>query len=476
MKRFALFIMTILGCTLFSGCGWYGSATEPAMEQAAKAPAAVEETTKQEQKAAAAVVAEATQQAEQVAAAVEKAPEKPQMFEPGSFENPERCANCHRDIYNDWSKSMHAYAWTDKWYRPDYMLAHEQTDGATDTLCGACHAPIAARTGLLPPADGSKFDDTSRRGISCDFCHTVSGVARMSNMGHISEPGNTKIGPRGDGRSLYHEVKNTGIHAKADFCGSCHMVIHPATGTHIIDTWDDWKNNEYGKQGITCQNCHMTPGAGINNTPGRASLMGKRRENVAFHGFTGGSSYVQDAMGNTEQAEMSREFLRAAAEVKVADKVTADGTLELTVDVHNVGAGHKIPTGTTYIRIMWLQIEVLDSAGKRVYSSGHIDNKNHVDPDATFFRVLFRDADGNLTGKSWKAHGIGYDRRIPAKGMDSETYRIALPGKGDYQVTSRLMYRSMTQDSLDEILKRTGQALPPVVSVEMAAVKSKVRF
>ena len=413
---------------------------------------------------------------EKMSAAVETKAENPQMFEPGAFEDPKVCSTCHRDIYNEWSKSMHANAWTDKWYRPDYLLAHQQTDGATDTLCGACHAPIAARTGLLPPADGSKFDAASRRGISCDFCHTVSGVEKTFNMGHISEPGEVKRGPRGDGRSLYHEVKYTDIHTKADFCGACHMVIHPTTGVHIIDTWEDWKNNEYGKQGIRCQDCHMTPTPGVSKTPGRAALMGKERDNLPFHGFIGGSSYVQDAMGNPEQAEMSREFLRAAAEVKLAERVTDDGTLELTVDVHNVGAGHKIPTGTTYIRIMWLQVEVVDKSGKVVYSSGHIDDKNHVDPEAVFFRLLFLDAEGNLTGKSWLAHGIGYDRRIPAKGMDSETYRITLPQKGDYQVTARLMYRSMTQESLDKIFERTGESLPPVVSVEMAKQQTKVSF
>ena len=400
----------------------------------------------------------------------------PQIFEPGSFEDPKTCSTCHRAIYNEWSKSMHANAWENKWYQPDYILAHQQTDGATDLLCGACHAPIAARTGLLPPADGSQFDATSRRGISCDFCHTVSGVGQMFNMGHISAPGPVKRGPRGDGRSLYHEVKFTEIHTKADFCGSCHMVIHPATGTHIIDTWNDWQNNEYGRQGIRCQDCHMTPTPGVTKRPGRAALLGKKRENLAFHGFIGGSSYVQDELGNKEQAQMSREFLRAAAEIELANNITDDGTLELTVNVHNVGAGHKIPTGTTYIRIMWLQVEVVDSAGKRVFSSGQIDDKNHVDPNAVFFRVLFKDAEGNLTGKSWQAHGIGYDRRIPAKGKDSETYRIPLPDNGEYQVTSRLMYRSMTQNSLDEVYKRTGQRLPPVVSVEMAAAQTNVSY
>lgn len=411
-----------------------------------------------------------------VSSAAEIKAERPDLFTPGDFEDPKVCSTCHRDIYNEWSKSMHAYAWEDKWYQPDYLLAHQQTDGATDLLCGACHAPIAERTGLLPPADGSRFDEASRRGISCDFCHTVTGAEKMFNMGHLSEPGEIKRGPRGDGRSLYHEVKFTEIHTKANFCGSCHMVIHPTTGTHIIDTWEDWKNNEYGKQGIRCQDCHMTPTPAVVKRPGRAALMGKVRENLAFHGFVGGSSYVQDELGHKEQAEMSRQFLRAAAKLELETDITVDGTLELTVEVHNVGAGHKIPTGTPYIRIMWLQIEVVDSAGRLVYSSGDIDEKNHVDQNAVFYRVLFKDAEGHLTSKSWQAHGIGYDRRIPAKGKDSEVYRIPLPGEGDYLVTSRLMYRSMTQNSLDEIYKRTGQALAPVVSVEMAAKQTTVNF
>jgi hypothetical protein len=403
-------------------------------------------------------------------------PSEAQIFAPGSFEDPEVCSTCHRKLYDEWSKSMHAAAWVDKWYQPDFLLAHQETNGATDLLCGACHAPIAARTGLLPPADGSAFDAASLRGISCDFCHTVTGVEQMYNMGHVSDPGEIKFGPRGDGRSLYHQVQYNEIHTKADFCGACHMVIHPATGVHIIDTWDDWQNNAYGEQNIRCQDCHMSPTPGVTMRPGRAALMGKPRDHLAFHGFIGGSSYIQDAMGNKEQAEMSREFLRAAAEVKLAQNVNDEGTLELTVDVHNVGAGHKIPTGTTYIRIMWLQVEVVDSRGKQVYSSGHVDEKNHVDANAVFFRVLFRDAAGKLTGKSWQAHGIGYDRRIPAKGMDTETYHIPLPAKGEYQVSTRLMYRSMTQESLDEIFKRTGELLPPVVSVEMSAATTTARY
>ncbi len=463
MKPLSLSVLLFTLCALFSGCSYFGSSEEPV-------PAEPEQVV-----AVAEVVTEPTPEpvVEEVAEAPAPAFE-PQIFAAGDFENPERCANCHRDIYNQWSKSMHALAWTDKWYQADYMLGHTETNGATDLLCGACHAPIAARTGLLPPADGSKFDETSKRGISCDFCHTVSSVAQMFNMGHVSDPGDTKIGPRGDGRSLYHEVKTTNLHSKPEFCGSCHMVIHPANGTHIIDTWQDYQQSEYAKQGITCQNCHMTPTPGVTKAPGRASLMGKNRDNIAFHAFTGGSSFAQDQMGHAAQAKMSREFLRTAAELKVSETVGNDGLLKLKVDVHNVGAGHKIPTGTTYIRIMWLEVKVTDGIGNLVFSSGLVDEKNHVDPDATYFRLRFRDADGNLTGKSWRAVGIGYDRRIPANGMDSETYQIQLPGNGEYQVSTRLMYRSFTQATLDEAQQRTGISFAPIESVEMAAAQTTV--
>lgn len=412
---------------------------------------------------------------EPVSAAAEAqpgSPVPPQLFEPGAFEDPEVCSGCHRDIYQNWSRSMHAFAWENTWYKEDYTLAFKETEGATSMLCGACHAPIAAKTGLFPTQDGSNFDATSKRGISCDFCHTVSGIEQLHNMGHVSTPGNVKRAHRGDGRSLYHEVEFSELHEQGEFCGSCHNVIHPATGVFIIDTYEDWKNNPYGREGITCQNCHMTPTPGVAENPGRSAGMGLQRDTVAFHGFIGGSSYIQEHLGNKEQARMSREFLKAAAEIRLADLVSDDGTLELTVDVHNVGAGHKIPTGVTYIRKMWLNVEVLDKAGKKVYSSGHIEQDNRVDPDAVFYRLLFLDDKGQLTGKSWRATAIGYDRRIPAKGMDREIYRINLPGKGEYTVNTRLMYRSFSQETLDSF----HQTPPPIENVEMAKATRVVKF
>lgn len=408
------------------------------------------------------------------AASPAMAQEGDQLFEPGSFEDPQVCAGCHQDIHQQWASSMHAYAWDSVWFREDYEQAHRETDGATDMLCGPCHAPIAAKTGQLPPHDGSEFDSTAEKGISCDFCHTVSGLERPYNMGHLSSPGRVKRGPRGDGRELYHAVQYSELHTQAEFCGSCHNVIHPATEVMIIDTYDDWKNNEYGQNNISCQDCHMTPTPGVGKNPGRAAMMGQQRDNVAFHAFGGGSSYVQDYLGHEEQAERARDLLRAAAELEISQQMGKDSTLELTVDVHNVGAGHKIPTGVTYIRKMWLHVEVLDGAGETVYSSGHIGGDNHVDPEAVFFRLLFEDEQGELTGKSWRAQGIGYDRRIAAKSTEREVYRIPLSAGEEYTVNTRLMYRSFSQATIDRLGQNLDKPLPPLENVEMASATAKV--
>lgn len=391
-----------------------------------------------------------------------------QQFEPGSFEGPGSCLACHFDIHDQWAHSMHAYAWENKWYQDDYRLAHQETKGATDVFCAACHAPIAARTGQLPPHDGSKFDATGKRGISCDFCHTVTDIERTYNMGHVSGPGPVKYGPRGDGSSPYHGVVHSVNHRAAKFCGSCHNVRHPVSDVAVIDTYDDWKSGPYAEQGISCQNCHMTPTPGVGTNPGKSSPIGLERENVAMHTFIGGSVSAQRSMGNEAQAQLAEEMLKSAARLQL-ESVVEKNNLILTVHVDNVGAGHKIPTGVTYIRKMWLEVTVTDQKGQMLYSSGLVDDKNHVDPDAVFYRLLFKDADGNLTGKSWRAVAIGYDRRIPAQGRDSEVYQIPLPATGPYQADVRLMYRSLSQETLDF---HDGEAAPKIESIEMATASA----
>ena len=389
-------------------------------------------------------------------------------FNPGSFDNPGTCGGCHPDIYEAWSGSKHAVAWKDELFRADYNQAHQETDGATDEFCGGCHAPVALRTGQLPPHDGSNFDNTAKQGISCDFCHTVTKVVEPFNMRNISEPGKNKLGPRNDGNSPYHEVVYSELHTKSEFCGSCHTVIHPTTNVGLITTYDEWLETEFAEKDITCQKCHMTPTPGVGKNPGKSAPSGIERDSVATHYFVGGSSFSFKNIGSAVHAQKAEERLRSAAELKLEGKITEQG-LELTTHVTNIGAGHNIPTGVSYIRKMWLEVTVIDENGKVIYESGHINEGNQVDPDAVFYRKLFEDAEGNVSGKSWTAESIAYDRRIAHNETDTETYLIDASGE-TFTANVRLMYRSFSQEALDQKNNITQQ----VESVEMAAAEIKL--
>ncbi len=384
-------------------------------------------------------------------------------FEEGAFEDPDRCASCHQEIHAAWSESKHRFAWVDPFYQPNYLQASRETDGFTDVFCGECHAPIARRTGQLPPPDGSRFDETSKKGVSCDYCHTVKTVVEPVNVRTISDPGDVKRGPRGDGESPYHKVKFSETHTDPAFCGACHNVIHPTSGALIIDTYSEWKEGPYAEEGTRCQDCHMTPGPGVSKNPGKSSFMGEERDHVATHFFPGGSSFFQEREGNDAQAALAGKMLEAAAALETETTETEAG-YNLLVRVKNVGAGHKIPTGVAYIRKMWLEVTATDNSGDVVYKSGHTTQGNHVDPDTVFYEKVFEDADGNLTQKSWIAEKIAYDRRIPPRGHDEQTFEIPVEGDGTYNVTVRLLYRSMSQEAAED-LDIEGIEVP---SVEMA--------
>ncbi len=44
-----------------------------------------------------------------------------------------------------------------------------------------------------------------------------------------------------------------------------------------------------------------------------------------------------------------------------------------------MGAGHRIPTGVTEDREMWLELTVNDSEGRILYHSGALDSEGKID-------------------------------------------------------------------------------------------------
>lgn len=404
----------------------------------------------------------------------------PVDFTAADFSDPDTCQMCHAEIYEQWKGGLHHLAWENSLFQELYLMASAETDGLTDEYCAACHTPIGVLSGEVPPADGSNLSEIGTKGISCDFCHTVTDMAHIGNSGYIVTPGDTKYGPRDDAVSPTHGCEYSEFHTRSEFCGTCHDVSHPVNEIPLERTYTEWKEGPYNtgdpETSTHCQDCHMTPGVGYNQNPGRAATGGPERDHVFTHDIVGGSSGFFDQHGSPDKARKAEERLQGAASLEIIGdgQARAQDIYRFKVQVNNDGAGHKLPTGLTEVRQMWLEVVVRDQQGNTIYDSGLLDPDGDVDKDAVMYNMGVADADGNYTVKVWLAERVLYDYRIPPKGYALEDYSFLVPEgyQGDLEISVRLLYRSAPQYLLDMVF---GKGVVTMPVVEMTTSTSRVR-
>jgi hypothetical protein len=411
-----------------------------------------------------------------------------------SFENPDRCSGCHKEIFGQWNGSMHANAFPDPIFQSLWAIGEEETKGFTRNLCAGCHTPIGT------VAEEVKYDPATRtfsaseiamRGVQCDFCHTVTDATWKDtptgdpeNASLLMSPGKVKRGPYADAKPMGHQAAYSKLHDSAEFCGSCHHVFHPVTNFPIERTYDEWKQGPYAQAGIICQDCHMMPLAKAieaartmqrPTNPGKATGMSVERDNLFTHEFVGANFTVPALMGAPEKAEIAKARLKSAAAVEVNAPASAAGgeLVRFSVKVVNSGAGHNLPTSLTEVREMWLDIKVADAQGKEIYRVGALDDKGNVDPAATMYHAVAMDKDGHHTVKPWEIARWESNRTIPPKGSDVSSYAFLAPAKakGALAVTAVLRYRSYPQAVANLLL---GAKAPVLPVVDMAAAQATI--
>ena len=413
------------------------------------------------------------------------------------FEDPGRCKICHGEIYKQWQGSMHSNAWIDPVFQALWKIGDDETNGAIRNLCAGCHSPIGTvgEEILFDPTKG-RFgaSDIAEKGVQCDFCHTVSAsswrdtpTGEPMNGSLIMDPGDVKRGPYKDSDSPGHDTAYSKLHTSAEFCGSCHHVFHPATNFPIERTYDEWKSSVYAQAGIVCQDCHMMPLEKAIEAartlvkpvnPGKASPLGPERDTVYTHEFVGGNFAVTSLLGAEKHAQIARDRLQSAAEVKIhlPEKAVMGQLVRFKVEVINVGAGHNLPTSLTEVRQMWLDVTVTDPKGKVLYRSGALDDHGAIDPEANIFRAVAVDKDGNVTHKPWAISHFSEVRVIPPKGSDTSTFTFLMPGnlkKGELTIKSVLRYRSFSQH-LADLLLGEGKIEVPVVDMNNETAMLKI--
>jgi Cytochrome c554 and c-prime len=240
-----------------------------------------------------------------------------------------KCGECHREIYAEWSESMHGRAWTDPYFQVD-----SRYDGSQQ-ICLNCHTPLMnQQQGLvLGFRDRDKFDpilapnpdyDATLRdeGVTCAVCHIRNGRI---------------VGPFRTGRAPHDVEYDPGMSRGMKPCLRCHVV----TGKR----WDTFYSMppcgtvaEIKREGqeLDCIGCHM-PAVKRPTAVGTPAREGRR------HLFQGG-----------HKPEQVAQALRVEHKLEAGDFV---------VTLTNVGAAHYLPTGTPD-RHLTLELRLLGASGQ----------------------------------------------------------------------------------------------------------------
>lgn len=419
------------------------------------------------------------------------------------FFTPEVCGGCHQEIFNQWKGSMMGNAWKDPVfiavYRSYMERAKADNEKEETAMCSRCHTPVGYLANEQARYLTGALSETGKAGVYCDVCHSAGKSAGVGNGAFILQPGNaaegeggTKWGPRSDSESPFHGTAYSELHTRSELCGMCHDVAHAHNIMPIENTYTEWRTSPYNtgdpETSTHCQDCHMrqTPtvaATGITerpDSPGFAApegMGGKHRAHIWQHWFIGGNATVPELLGNPAWAKMAKDRLSKAVTVSIqeAQPVRAGEVFRFDVRVDNVGAGHCLPTGLTYVRQMWLHVEVEDKDDNRLYESGAVAGDGAVDPKAVIYKTVL--GEGGTERKPTfylpSAVQILSDKRIRPKGYSVEPYAFRIPENvtGDIKVEVTVRYRSAPQFLVNELLGKEAPILP---IFDMARTERKV--
>lgn len=236
------------------------------------------------------------------------------------------CGECHPNQYKQWSISSHAYAAVSPMFNKFEQRINDISRGTVNYFCVRCHASVGSALGEPRAIAWWDRSGSAKEGITCVTCHRVGegygkvNGARRITPGPIHEP---VFGPfdslgglkaitnakengilvtidepdkLADGDKKWIRMHQTAIQSplikKSELCAACHQVaVHP--GIKLETVWEEYRASPAAKEGITCQDCHMSksPGQNVGFDTGWAAEVNKKHFNetrpLTDHTFVG---------------------------------------------------------------------------------------------------------------------------------------------------------------------------------------------
>ena len=152
--------------------------------------------------------------------------------------NPNLCGLCHPAQYQGWQHSLHALAFSE-----GVAGQLDAFDEETVDDCLGCHAPRTEQQLRWKEEGITSLSD--QHGVDCAACH----------LRH-----QWRYGPRDLPLTPHGPVTRHPLFGEAEFCSPCHQFDAEGlsvNGKPLENTYIEWRDSRYAREGVTCQSCHM---------------------------------------------------------------------------------------------------------------------------------------------------------------------------------------------------------------------------
>ena len=258
----------------------------------------------------------------------------------------ESCGSCHEEVYKEWKTSIHSQAWTDPYFQVDYEF-----DGSQQ-ICLNCHTPLVNQQENLVTGfrDSAKFEpilepnpnfdpSLKNEGVTCAVCHIENNII-LGRHGIKNEAHEVKIDPSfSDGNGV---------------CRRCHQVFTNRWDTFLkMPLCGTFAEVEESGKPVDCQQCHM-------DKVERPLVPGGPVRSGGKHLWLGGH----------DQANVASAIAGKIEETSTKENID-NNKREYTLFLTNIGAHHRLPTGTPD-RHLEITFRLLDKSGKPLKEIKHI--------------------------------------------------------------------------------------------------------
>ncbi len=246
------------------------------------------------------------------------------------------CGECHKDVYEQWSSSMHRFSsFNNQFYRKSIEYMQEIAGVEASKWCAGCHDHAMLFNGMFEdPVSGQLDTPEAHAGLACVSCHSIVHVPdTMGNGGFVIEY------PALHGlassefrllRAAHNYVTNTApaAHRRAflkpfmradgsEFCSSCHKVhldvpVNRYRWVRGFNSYDNWQASGVSGQGarsfyypersMSCADCHMPLVD--------SDYPGSRGGKIHSHRFAAANTAVPYVNGDEVQLREVQRFLK----------------------------------------------------------------------------------------------------------------------------------------------------------------------